>query len=63
MGRAITETFGIDVQAAWKDYEEPIYDSDEIPSLIPHTQQHRMDIKKVIYRISILLKEQTIMID
>lgn len=51
MGRAITETFGIDVQAAWKDYEEPIYDSDEIPSLIPHTQQHRMDIKKVLARV------------
>ena len=48
MSRALVDTFGVMPTEYESEYDDPQFDVDEMPGLIPHTDQHSMDIRKVI---------------
>lgn len=49
LGRDIGETYGY-IPVPKKDgYEEPKYDPEELPGIIPRDNQHNMDVYKVAF--------------
>ena len=45
--RDIVSTYNIRPIPATKEIREPMFDADELPGLIPRTNQHTMDMHKV----------------
>ncbi len=47
-GRDVVATFNIPETVEPEGYDEPVYDPNELLGLIPHAQQHTMDMHKVL---------------